>query len=60
MMHWLLILTLTFDGQSRAVPWALLADAAACQLTGGAVVAALEAAVPGLVVTAICAPEAAA
>ena len=57
-MHWLLILTLTFNGESRAVPWALLADAAACRLTGGAVAVALEAAVPGLVVTAICAPEA--
>ena len=57
-MHWLLILTLTFNGESRAVPWALLADAASCQLTGGAVAVALEAAVPGLVVTAICAPEA--
>lgn len=57
MMHWLLILTLTYNGQTHEVPWALVPDADICSITGRAVENAYERAVPGLQATYSCAPE---
>lgn len=56
-MHWLLILTLTYDGQSHKVAWALTPDANICGLTGLGAVAVMQAAGPGLQATFTCAPE---
>lgn len=56
-MHWLLILTLTYDGRTAEVPWALVADASTCTITGGAVVLFMRDQVPGLQASFTCAPE---
>lgn len=54
MMHWLLILTLTYNGRSVDVPWALTPDANICGLTGVGAVAVMQAEIPGLTARFTC------
>lgn len=56
-MHWLLIITLTLNGKTASVPWALTPDASSCTITGGAVVQFMRAEVPGLTAHFACMPE---
>lgn len=56
-MHWLLIITLTLNGKTATVPWALTVDASSCTITGGAVVLFMRAQVPGLTAQFTCKPE---
>lgn len=59
-MHWLLILTITYNGHTRDMPWALVPDADICTVTGAGSVAMMQALTPGLRATWSCAPEVAA
>lgn len=56
-MTWLLILNLTFAGQTMHQPVGLMLDERACVIAGAGMAAILENANPGLVVTVSCAPE---
>jgi hypothetical protein len=47
-MEWLVVLTLTFNGKTGQVPWALTHDATSCNITGAAVVMLMERVTPGL------------
>jgi hypothetical protein len=53
-MEWIVVLFLTFNGQSGQVNWALTIDRNTCVLTGTAVAILLEAQTPGLTARFTC------
>lgn len=56
-MTWLPIITLTINGQTRHIPWALMQTAEACAFTGLTVTAGLQVATPGATASWTCAPQ---
>ena len=53
-MDWLLILTMTFHGQTMTLPAGRMVDHQLCTIAGGGMKAILQAANPGLTVRFTC------
>lgn len=54
MNGWLLILTMTLNGQTAQIPAGLMADHRLCTIAGAGMAGILEEANPGLIVAFVC------